>query len=348
MCSLKSQAYVFDARPHYTLLVPVKRYWVPEFESTDPDAITLILAHALSFTKEHWEPLLEDLYGQLAITSRNSSSIPKIRDVWAIDCPNHGEGAVLNEGTLLDGYTPIFSWEEYARAVHLVLNGLGKGINVDFKSRNLVGVGHSMGMSAIVLARTMYPFVSWSTAILVEPMIVHPDNFSGGLRSLHKGALKRNDVWPSREEAHKILRERFLKSWDPRVVNIFVKYGLRELPTLAHPDKTQGVTLSCTKAQEFATYSENVGRLKAQRFLATFCKDVPTHVVFGEIADIKFCGAFFSPAENREFLKQVSSDGFRTTSFVKNAGHLAVCQNPAGVANAILNVLQARRGMQYV
>ena len=41
------------------------------------------------------------------------------------------------------------SWEEYARAVHLVLNGLGKGINVDFKSRNLVGVGHSMGASAL-------------------------------------------------------------------------------------------------------------------------------------------------------------------------------------------------------
>jgi uncharacterized alpha/beta hydrolase family protein len=41
------------------------------------------------------------------------------------------------------------SWEEYARAMHLVLNGLGKGINVDFKSRNLVGIGHSMGASAM-------------------------------------------------------------------------------------------------------------------------------------------------------------------------------------------------------
>ena len=172
MCFLRTQAYVFDPRPHYPLLVPVKRYWVPEFESTDPNAVTLILAHALSFTKEHWEPLIKDLYDQLAITPRDSSStsIPKIRDVWAIECPNHGEGAVLNEETLLDGYTPActclpptfaktalnliaetrsVTWEEYARAVHLVLNGLGKGINVDFKSRNLVGVGHSMGASAL-------------------------------------------------------------------------------------------------------------------------------------------------------------------------------------------------------
>jgi hypothetical protein len=48
------------------------------------------------------------------------------------------------------------SWEEYARAIHLVLNGFGKGIDVDFLSRNLVGVGHSMGASGLsVLA---FPF----------------------------------------------------------------------------------------------------------------------------------------------------------------------------------------------
>lgn len=338
MCSLRSQAFVFDARPLYPLLVPVKRYWVPEFESTDPDAVTVILAHALSFTKEHWEPLLEDLYSQLANPPRNGSPIPKIRDVWAIECPNHGEGAVLNEETLMEGYTPVFSWEEYARAMHLVLNGLGKGINVDFKSRNLVGIGHSMGASAIVLTRTIFPFVSWSTTIFIEPMIVHRNNFTGKNQFLLKGALKRRDMWSSRKEAQDFLRERSLKSWDPRVVDIYVKYALRELPTLTYPDKTQGVTLTCTKVQEFATYCENIGRVRAQRFLATFCKDVPTHIVFGAIADM-------NPLGNREFLKEVSGDGFRTTSFVKNVGHLAVYQNPAGVAGAILNVLQGLRAV---
>jgi hypothetical protein len=68
----------------------------------------------------------------------------------------------------------------------------------------------------------MYPFVSWSTAILVEPMIVHRDNFTGKNKFLLKGALKRCDVWSSREEAHKFLRERSLKSWDPRVVDLYV------------------------------------------------------------------------------------------------------------------------------
>lgn len=174
---LRSQSYVFDARPHYPLLISVNRYWVPEFESKDADAATLVLAHATGFHKELWEPVLEDLYNQVAVSSGTDSSASnlKIRDAWAIDCPNHGESAVLNEETLSTGHTSVCkfyawfylgfystcvskrswtdhtvsSWEEYARAIHLVLNGLGKGIDVDFMSRNLVGVGHSMGASAL-------------------------------------------------------------------------------------------------------------------------------------------------------------------------------------------------------
>ncbi|KAI0252840.1 Alpha/beta hydrolase fold-1 [Lactifluus subvellereus] len=333
MPPLQSQSYVFDARPHYPLLVSVKRYWVPGFESTDADAVTLILTHATSFHKELWEPVLEELYGQAAASSGTSSPVVKIRDAWAIDCPNHGESAMLNEETLLCGYTPIFSWEEYARAIHLILNGFGKGIGIDFRSRNLVGVGHSMGTTAIILTRTMYPFVSWSGAILIEPMFTYPAHFGGANKFLTEGAVKRRDVWSNREEARKVFRERSFKSWDPRVIDLHVKYGLRELPTLTYPGNTEGVTLSCTKVQEEATYSENHGRVKSQRFLPTFCRDVPTHVVFGEIADIL-------PADNRNFIREIACGGFRTESLVENAGHLAVHHNPAGVARMMLNVLQ--------
>ncbi|KAH9988119.1 Alpha/beta hydrolase family-domain-containing protein [Russula compacta] len=333
MPALQSQSYVFDARPHYPLLVSVKRYWAPGFESTDADAATLILAHATSFHKELWEPVLEELFAQVAISPEENSPVLKIRDAWAIECPNHGESAILNEETLLSGYTPIFSWEEYARAIHLILNGFGKGIDVDFNSRNLVGVGHSMGASAIILTRTMHPVVPLSSAILVEPMFVHPDYHKGAHKFLVEGAVKRRDVWSSREEAHKLFRERSFKSWDPRCIDLQVRYGLRELPTSTYPDKTQGVTLSCTKVQEAATYGENHGRMKSQRFLPTFCKEVPTHVIFGAIADI-------NPAENRGFVKKVSGDGFRTTSVVEDAGHLAVQHNPAGVAKVMWNLLR--------
>ncbi|KAI9513482.1 Alpha/beta hydrolase fold-1 [Russula earlei] len=338
MPALQSQSYIFDARPHYPLLVSVKRYWVPSLESTDGDAVTLVLAHATSFHKELWEPFLEDLYDQTTTSPRHNSPVPKIRDAWAIDCPNHGDSAVLNEKTLLSGYTPVFTWEEYAQATHLILNGFGKGIDVDFKSRNLVGIGHSMGASAIVLAAAIHPFVSWSSVILLEPMFIGPSYFQSSGKFLEEGAVKRRDVWSSREEAHENFRERSFKSWDPRLIDLFVRYGLRELPTAIHPEKTQGVTLKCTKVQESASYVENHGRMKSQRFLPTLCKEVPTHVIFGAIGDIV-------AVDNREYVQEVSGDGFKTTSIVENAGHLALHHNPAGVAEAVWNILRSAQAV---
>ena len=122
-----------------------------------------------------------------------------------------------------------------------------------------------------VLSRTMYPFVSWSSAILVEPMTVHPVHSKSVNRFLVGGAVKRRDMWSSSEEAHKFFRERAFKSWDSRSIDLHVvriyfysmclyvltdgqRYGLRALPTLTYPDKTQGVTLTCTKIQEAVRY----------------------------------------------------------------------------------------------
>ena len=52
--------------------------------------------------------------------------------------------------------------------------------------------------------------------------------------------------------------------------------------TIFHPSDVLS-DVHCLKA----TYVENHGRMKSQRFLPTFCKEVPTHVVFGTIADVK-------------------------------------------------------------
>lgn len=58
------------------------------------------------------------------------------------------------------------------------------------------------------------------------------------------------------------------------------------------------------------------------------------HIVFGEIADLKcvlslpvarevwLMISLYSPIENREFVRELAGDGFRTISVVENAGHL--------------------------
>ncbi|KAF3480249.1 uncharacterized protein GIQ15_05596 [Arthroderma uncinatum] len=74
----------------------------------------------------------------------------------------------------------------------------------------------------------------------------------------------RRDLWPSREAAEKALkRSKFYQNWDPRVLNRFIKYGLRELPTAIHPLDSDSVgqpigqrpvTLTTTRHQEVFSF----------------------------------------------------------------------------------------------
>ena len=82
----------------------MKRYWHPEHCSADFDALTLIFAHGTGFHKEHWEPTLEHLYEYFG--DYKYKSTVKIREAWSIECPNHGDAAVLNEEALTWGYLP--------------------------------------------------------------------------------------------------------------------------------------------------------------------------------------------------------------------------------------------------
>lgn len=77
-------------------------------------------------------------------------------------------------------------------------------------------------------------------------------------------STKRRDVWPSREAAAEH-SHRFLKAWDPRVVQLWKEFGYRDLPTAIYPTNpltdgrvpsttTAGVTLTTTKHQETTLY----------------------------------------------------------------------------------------------
>jgi hypothetical protein len=93
------QSVTLEPEPgNYPLHITAKRYWQPEFDAhlDDPHALTLIFLHATSFHKETWEPTIEQLFR--LVLSGNSTV--KIREAWAVDCPNHGEAAQLNEKAL--------------------------------------------------------------------------------------------------------------------------------------------------------------------------------------------------------------------------------------------------------
>lgn len=89
------QSITYPPQPGYPLYITAKRYWLPAFDacSKDPDALTLIFLHSTSFHKETWEPVMEQVF---KLASQNGGPV-KIREAWALDCPNHGESGQLNE-----------------------------------------------------------------------------------------------------------------------------------------------------------------------------------------------------------------------------------------------------------
>jgi hypothetical protein len=158
--------------PDHGLCITAKRYWIPEALETaaDPDALTAILLHSTSFHKETWEPSLERF---LTLSTQPGSKV-RIREAWAVDCPNHGEAAFLNEPKLNlpefrnNCVCQLFSTEQrcthtyvdalpvtcekYAHAVHRFLNAIHRderGTSVDFRTRKLLGIGHSLGGNAM-------------------------------------------------------------------------------------------------------------------------------------------------------------------------------------------------------
>ena len=119
-----SKYYVFDSRPQLPFRVGAKRYWTDSDseqggnqdladDRTQGEALTLIFAHANGFHKEHWKPIIHHLFEQ----QYASEQCPlRIQDMWALDAPNHGDAAVLNEEVLAWGYqicmslSDVHSW----------------------------------------------------------------------------------------------------------------------------------------------------------------------------------------------------------------------------------------------
>ena len=122
--------------------------------------------------------------------------------------------------------------------------------------RPLVGVGHSFGSNIIINVALMHPRLL-SSLVLLDPVISHfikrgPAYGFGPLQS----SARRRDLWPSRDAAAAAFaRNPFYASWDPRVLRLWARHGLRDCPSALHPDaRPPQVTLTTSKHMECFTY----------------------------------------------------------------------------------------------
>ncbi|KAL2151421.1 hypothetical protein VTH82DRAFT_6519 [Thermothelomyces myriococcoides] len=234
----------------------VKQYIPLDNPNPQPGDVTIIGAHANAFPKELYEPLWDEVY------KRITKSGIRIRSIWIADMWNQGQSGVLNEKIL--GNDP--SWLDHTRDLANLIN-----LKRDEMPHPLVGIGHSMGAAQLTHLALQNPRLLYSL-VLIDPVI------EKGITGLGpaQASSRRRDLWESRTAAAaKFSQSPFYQAWDRRVFDLWVRYGLRDLPTELYPSSpppssgsTTGtgtstgnngangppVTLTTTKHQEVFTF----------------------------------------------------------------------------------------------
>ena len=217
------------------LMLAIKEYQPLDNVEADPGSLTIVALHANGIPKETYEPLFDDLYNNL-------KGKVKLRAIWIADSSHQGASGVLNEH--VQGDDPHFF--DHSRDLLRMVNHFQ-----DRMPRPIVGMAHSMGTTQLVQLALIHPRLFHSLA-LIEPIIFQdwiPFGPNPAFLTSH-----RPDLWPSRGEAEASFRKNpFFKIWDPRVLDNYLKYNLRDTPTPLYP--TPGsVTLRTTKHQEAWSY----------------------------------------------------------------------------------------------
>ncbi|KAL9612196.1 MAG: hypothetical protein Q9167_003184 [Letrouitia subvulpina] len=243
------------------IVLAVKQYQpLDNLEPRDGD-VTIVGAHANGLTKirriseltiklkELYEPLWDEV---LTLSRRHGF---RIRAIWAADMSHQGASGVLNEH--IQGDDP--NWFDHSRDLLYMINHFRSSFH-----RPIVGIGHSMGALQLVHLSLLHPRL-FHTLILMDPVILGDAPYGPNAAFL---STRRPDLWPSRAAAESSFRRNpFFQAWDPRVLSLYVKYGLRELPTAVYPnltsslsspkeelEKEKQVTLTTTKHQEAWSY----------------------------------------------------------------------------------------------
>jgi pimeloyl-ACP methyl ester carboxylesterase len=184
--------------------------------------------------------------------------------------------------------------------------------------RPFVGIGHSMGGNNLTNLALMHPRL-FESLILIDPVMAPFISPRGNVSPAHSSASRR-DRWPSRQVAlQSFKRSKFYQAWDPRVLDLWVKYGLRELPTKLYPHAVaptlpydsagREVTLTTTKHQEVFTFLRptSVEHFGSTDGMSESEKAELKEILYPDLAE-NWPGSFYRPEpvrtfENLQFLR---------------------------------------------
>ncbi|KAI1313842.1 hypothetical protein EDD11_002475 [Mortierella claussenii] len=270
--------------------------------ATNNDKPPIIFTHANGFHKEMWEPVIARM------TPRWTTS-----DMYAFDCRNQGDSAVLNKDVLED----TFDWYSYANDILKIVD--------TFHLKKPIGIGHSFGASAFILAELLRPG-TFSAIVAIDPTMFPSSIYLNASLDDHPMAqltLKRRDSWKDRAEAKaKLLEKRFFKAWHPEALDLYVEHGMLDV---INEDGSTGITLKCPKFQEAITFA-CVGTGLYDSFERLNELVIPVHIIAGENSDI-------NPTELVEM--KLAQCKYGSLDYIKDSGHLLNLEHPEQTAKLI-------------
>ena len=210
----------------------------------------LVCVHATGFHGRVWEPF-----------------VPRLREHFSIvsfDQRGHGDS---------DKPTNGYEWSKFGDDVIAVIDEL----DLDAP----VGIGHSAGAAALVLAETKRPG-SFSKLVLMDPVTPEPDIgafMASGENPMSDQARRRRAVWDSADEMVRRLKQGSpLSAWKEEFLRAYVTYG-------THPREDGTVELKCPPEVEAQIYQMG-GRHDGWDRLADI--DPPTLLLTGDDSPMWF------------------------------------------------------------
>ncbi|CAA7268726.1 unnamed protein product [Cyclocybe aegerita] len=337
MPSLRVEEFVLTTNTHgVDLKAPMKKYTRNTGSATGSNGTgaILLLGHGAGFSKETWEPTIEDLF-KLDAGAKGGYII---REAWALDCQNHGDGCILNEGILCIDQSLVNIWDYGNAFATLVKSGL---LGAFARDRNpIILCGHSAGAVGVTLATEFFNPPSrlpFSRIVLIEPAMTSKafdDKESDIYQFVKSTTPTRKDIWKSADAAAAWLKARLpWAAWDERVFDVYVKHGLRALPTAYYPDKMSGVTLTTHRLAENIAFEGKQYASNALNRLNQICVHIPVHLIFGGKNDL------FEREAQDSLIDPKESRVFASVTRIEGVGHLVVQEAPTQLATAVFNAL---------
>ena len=256
--------------------------------------LLLLLGHGTGFCKEVWRPV---------VTCLQKQAVGATALAW--DAGGHGSARTLD--------TPI-DWWTFGRELAVLVDRLPL-------QGPVVGVGHSMGGTTIIMLDLLRPGLQ-AGMVLVEPVIFPPpyqryEDFPLALRT-----ARRRSLFPSLEAAAASYRSKPLfRNWHPQAFDGYLEGGFRE-------HGAGGVTLACPPDVEAAVFAASTDTRVFDRLDELHS---PARLMITD-----------GPGDLEGPIKALEGRiANSTTSYLTGENHLVVMENPDRVAGEIAQFLHS-------